>query len=191
MSSDAVNNAATTTTASLREEFCGIDVGRPTHFRNLSVFPLIRPRPVGERPDYLLLEDAISQGLGRVTEIHAGGSVPELRFENSAGLPVLLLDGEELIGAKQNRVLNLTILAPPKQTTVIPVSCVEAGRWSMSSTACCPSANLMYSRARGRKVSDVTFAMRATESRRSDQSAVWDEIAAKIERLDAASPTSA
>jgi hypothetical protein len=25
---------------------------------------------------------------------------------------VLLLDGEELVGAKQNRVLNLTVLAP-------------------------------------------------------------------------------
>jgi hypothetical protein len=42
-----------------------------------------------------------------------------------------LLDGEELIGAKQNRALNLTILAPAKQVIVIPVSCVEAGRWHL------------------------------------------------------------
>ena len=193
MSSEAVNNAATTKSLGtrLREEFSGIDIGRPTHFRNLSVFPLVRPMPIGEKPDYLLLEDAISQGLGWVTEIHAGGSVPELRFENSSELPVLLLDGEELIGAKQNRVLNLTILAAPKTATVILVSCVEAGRWSMSSFAFRSSDNVMYSRARARKVSDVTFAMRATQSRRSDQSAVWDEIAAKMDRMDAASSTCA
>ena len=38
------------------------------------------------------------------------GSVPELRFVNECGAPVLLLDGEELVGAKQNRIINLTIL---------------------------------------------------------------------------------
>jgi hypothetical protein len=58
----------------------------------------------------------------RVTELGAGGSVPELRFENLGEKPVLLLDGEELVGAKQNRALNLTILAPAKQVIVIPVS---------------------------------------------------------------------
>jgi hypothetical protein len=38
--------------------------------------------------------------------------VPQLLFINDAMRPVLLLDGEELVGAKQNRVLNLTVLAP-------------------------------------------------------------------------------
>src|SRR5437667_4791990 len=91
--------------------------------------PLIRHNGAIREPDYLLLEDAISQGKVRVTELHAGGSVPELRLENAANLPVLVVDGEELVGAKQNRVLNLTVLAPAKQTIVIPVSCVEDARW--------------------------------------------------------------
>ncbi len=55
--------------------------------------------------------------------------MPELRFVNHCERPVLLLDGEELVGAKQNRILNLTVLVPAHQTIVIPVSCVEAGRW--------------------------------------------------------------
>jgi hypothetical protein len=33
--------------------------------------------------------------------------------------PVLLLDGEELVGAKQNRVLNLSVLVGPHSRTVI------------------------------------------------------------------------
>ena len=42
--------------------------------------------------------------------------------------PVLLLDGDEPVGAKQNRVLNLTILAPPMAEIRIPVVCIEQAR---------------------------------------------------------------
>ncbi len=129
-------------------------------------------------------------GMARVTEVE-GGSVPELRFENHAELPVLLLDGEELIGAKQNRVVNLTILVPARKTIVIPVSCVEAGRWQMVSAEFQPSANLMFSAARASRVRQVTASLRATGTRRSNQSEVWEDIAAKATRMNAASPTQA
>ena len=63
-------------------------------------------------------------------EVSEGGHVPETEeIVNEGELSVLLLDGEELLGAKQNRVLNLTILVPAHQTCVVPVSCVESGRW--------------------------------------------------------------
>jgi hypothetical protein len=61
--------------------------------------------------------------------VSAGGSVPELKFVNESDKPVFLMDGEELIGAKQNRTLNLSILVPAKKAVGIPVSCVERGRW--------------------------------------------------------------
>ena len=117
--------------------------------------------------------------------------MPELRFENTGERPVLLLDGEQLVGAKQNRALNLTILAPAKQVIVIPVSCVEAGRWYAESDAFQPAEQVMYSRARAAKGAQVSLSMATSDSRRSDQSAIWDEIAAKSERLAAASPTQA
>ncbi len=100
----------------LQEEFSHIEIGRSSEFRNLTLFPLTRQSEPVPEMDYLLLEDGIAQGKVRVTELHAGGSVPELRLENNADLPVLLVDGEELVGAKQNRVLNLTILAPANHT---------------------------------------------------------------------------
>jgi hypothetical protein len=174
---------------SLKEELDRVEVGGTLHYRNLTLFPL--RRPTASDMDYLLLEDAIQQGLAKVTELHGGGSVPELRFENAGERPVLLLDGEELVGAKQNRVLNLTILAPAKRTLLIPVSCVEAGRWHMTTSAFRTGTDFMYFRARARRTAQVTESMRTGRTRRSDQAALWDHIARKASRVDARSPTQA
>jgi hypothetical protein len=172
-------------------EFELIKVGDPTQFGGLTLFPLFRNSSTPEQPGYTLLEEAVVSGVARVTELGEGGLVPELRFENLGENPVLLLDGEELVGAKQNRVLNLTILAPAKQAIVIPVSCVEAGRWHAESDAFRPAERVMYSRARAAKAAQVSFDMLVSDARRSDQSAIWDEIASKSARLGADSPTQA
>jgi hypothetical protein len=175
----------------IAQELASVTVGAPLYFAGLTVFPLFRSDPVLPEPRYSLLEEAVARGTARVTEVGDGGSVPELRFENLGEKPVLLLDGEELIGAKQNRVVNLTILAPAKQTIVIPVSCVEAGRWDAQIESFQPAEHVMYSRARAAKAAQVSYSMTTAASRRSDQSAIWEEIASKSERLDAASPTHA
>jgi hypothetical protein len=64
-----------------------------------------------------------------VEEVSEGGSVPNLLVRNGTGSRVLFLEGEELRGAKQNRVLNTSVLVAAGSTTTIPVSCVEQGRW--------------------------------------------------------------
>ena len=97
-----------------------IEVGEMQLFRSLAVYPLFRSTNAFENPGYVLLDDAIAAGTARVTEVKGGGSVPELRFENLADSPVLMVDGQELIGAKQNRVVNLTILAPGKVRSLYP-----------------------------------------------------------------------
>jgi hypothetical protein len=175
---------------SLASEFAAITIGTPVSFQNLTLFPLLRHSSTAV-PDYLLLEDGIAQGLARVTEITTDGSVPELRFQNGSDQPVLLLDGEELIGARQNRILNVTVLAPAKQTIVIPVSCVEAGRWNMAAPDFKTAGHVLYSRARASRTAHVTASMRDSGTRRSNQSAIWDDIAAKSSRMEAASPTGA
>ncbi len=136
------------------------------------------------------MDDAIARGLARVAEAGAG-SVPEIKFENDAELPVLLLDGEELIGANQDRTLNLTILAPPKRTTIIPVSCVEPGRWRMTTPEFRLAGDVMHSRGRAARCAQVTASMRASGTHGSDQVKVWDELASKASRLGVDSPTGA
>ena len=112
-------------------------LGTPQHFRHLTVFPLLHPAP--REPFYLTLDETLARRCAQVTEVSKGGRVPELRLVNHGDLPILLLDGEELVGAKQNRVLNLTILAPAHSEVVIPVSCVEQGRWYDLSEVFCAS----------------------------------------------------
>ncbi len=166
-----------------------LKVGEPTVFKNLAMFPIVN----GNRreADYLVLDEALAAGSARVTEVSDGGSVPELKFVNSGKSPVFLLDGEELVGAKQNRVLNLSILVLAGKTVVIPVSCVEAGRWSPRSAEFESSDHAYFAFGRAKKMSQVTFSLRRGSSRRSDQSEVWDDISEKAERMHAASPTGA
>ncbi len=63
-----------------------------------------------------------------MTEVSDAGSVPYLQAVNMGPWPVLIFDGEELVGAKQNRIVNTTILVGVGKA-VLPVSC-ENGRWS-------------------------------------------------------------
>lgn len=136
-------------------------------YKGLSVLPVLEPDR-NNRIDYLTLDEVLASGQVRITEITEGGNVPELLLENGANEPVLLVDGEELVGAKQNRTLNLTILAPANQKTVIPVSCVEAGRWAYSSDEFEGSDRAHFARGRARKMASVSESMATSGDRRSN-----------------------
>src|SRR5262249_17010261 len=97
----------------------------------LQVFGLLHEPPA--RLDYDTLDEALAAHTLEVTEVSEGGSVPTLKVVNKAGKLVFLMAGEQLIGAKQNRVLNTSIMVPAAGEVPIPVSCVEAGRWAYRS----------------------------------------------------------
>lgn len=164
-----------------------LGLGAAAGFRNLTIFPLLVKSP-GDA-DYLLLDEALGQGLAQVTEVSEHGSVPELFFDNHADKPVLLVDGEELVGAKQNRVLNLSILVAAGKKVVIPVSCVEAGRWQYRGRHFTASRHKLYAAARAKKMAQVSESLRSARSRRSDQGAIWDDISEKMARMKAESST--
>jgi hypothetical protein len=165
-------------------------LGTPLVHRNLSLLPLFADAAAGA-PPYALLDDAFAVGSVKVTEVSASGHVPELAFLNLGLLPVLLLDGEELVGAKQNRILNLTVLAPARRTTTIPVSCVEAGRWHATSDRFASGARTHFASGRARKAADVSASLRGAGHRRSDQGEVWRAIEEKSRRMGVRSETGA
>jgi len=164
-------------------------VGGPTSHERLSMYPLSGPPPAGR--SYLLLDEALAADLAIVREISQSGLVPELLFENRSDRAVLLLDGEELVGAKQNRILNLTVLAPARTTITIPVSCVEAGRWRYETDHVRSANRAFYSSARARKSRDVSSSLARGGRPESDQGAVWDDIASKMARMEVRPQTSA
>ena len=163
----------------------GIRFGELQIHGHVVVIPIIGDD--GSGPDYLTMKEAMEQQLLTVTEVTEGGTVPELKVINKGIKPVLLLDGEELSGAKQNRVLNTTILLKEKSETLIPVSCTEHGRWSYRSAHFEESGHIMSAKLRRIKNASVHENLKAMRSFRSDQGAVWDEIAIQA-RINEVSP---
>ncbi len=166
-----------------------IRIGEPKLYRNLTVFPLFGSH--AGTADYLTLDEALEQKCSKVTEVSEGGSIPELKFENSGSRPVFLLDGEQLVGAKQNRVLNLSIMVAGGITVIIPVSCVEAGRWHHRTSHFSSAQSVHYAEGRASKMAQVSESLRSMGKRSSNQSQVWEDIAGKASRLGVASKTSA
>lgn len=173
----------------IRDRLSQLTLGEARQHQTLTMTPLFAADH--SEPDYLTLDEALARGELQITELSEGGSVPELRLINKAGLAVLLLDGEELVGAKQNRVLNLSLLAPAAATITIPVSCVEAGRWSSASPAFSSKGRAFYASGRARKAGHVTESIRARGQRESHQGEIWQDIAAKSVRMGSRSETDA
>ena len=166
-----------------------LKVGRKQSHKNLALYPLLSTYSIGW--EYLLLDEALTENMIEVVEVSEGGSVPELKVVNKSVRLVLILDGEELVGAKQNRIVNTTILVDRNTTLVIPVSCVEHGRWSYDSPRFQSQNRMMSSNLRARKSEQVNYSVRFTGEFRSDQGAIWDGIAEKADRMQAPSPSGA
>ena len=166
-----------------------LSLGTPQAFRNLVVVPLLDPAasPTG----WLTLGQALGRGLAEVSEISEQGSVPQLKLLNRARESLFLLDGEELVGAKQNRILNLSLLAPAGAVLDIPVSCVEQGRWSWRSRGFEDSERVIFSKLRARNSDSVSSSWALERSARGDQGRVWDDISLKSVRMSVHSDTSA
>jgi len=155
----------------------------------MEVIPLFSS--IGEGPEYLTLGQALSHNRILITEVSKAGAVPELMVTNKGKIPILLIDGEEIAGAKQNRVLNTSILVPGMSEVIIPVSCTEHGRWSYSSPFFSDSRVMMDYKIRAKKMASVGMAMKFRESRASDQMEIWDEISYMSQKAKVKSPTGA
>jgi hypothetical protein len=166
-----------------------IKIGEPIRYEALTVFPLF-----GEshgQVDYLLSDEALQTGSVTVQEVSEGGSVPDLLVENNGDIRVLFLEGEELVGAKQNRILNTSVLLPAKSKIKIPVSCVERGRWAYKSRLFSAGGRHSSSKLRHALKFSVTSSLRGGEGHRSDQGKVWEEIDHQQAALGVTSRTSA
>ncbi len=171
-----------------RKDIADVRVGNATVFGGLAVFPLFGQSP--GRREYLTLRDAFARDGVEITEISEGGSVPELLLRNRLDRDIFAADGESLIGAKQNRVLNTSIYVRAGTKVSIPVSCVEQGRWSYTHRTFRAGAHSEFLSSRSAKMRSVGATLKRTGTdRRSDQGEVWDRVASRRMAFDACAPT--
>src|SRR5215212_9710871 len=173
----------------LAQSLQSLDIRGPVSHGLLHIFPL--QGDTHAEQDISLLEGALQAGTLHVEEPHEAGSVPELRVVNDGTSQVLILEGDELIGAKQNRVVNSSVLVAAKSELVLPVSCVERGRWSYRSRAFTSVRGSPHLALRRLKTKSVHDSLSRSRGHRSDQRAVWREVHHKARLHAAASPTHA
>jgi hypothetical protein len=138
--------------------------------------------------EYLVLNDSESEGVVVIEETCTAGTVPELRVRNRAKSRVLIPEGSTLVGAKQNRVVNLSVMLAPESVTLIPVSCVERRRWRFVSPhfgcgelADAPLRSLMRAEA--------TKSLKSMGKVHVDQEMVWHHVEGMLDKAGAGSPT--
>jgi hypothetical protein len=164
-----------------------LEVGDRQDIGGLSIFALSGTRTAS--PPYLTGPEAFEAGLIEVSELDPP-EVPSLVVTNLADVPILLVEGEMLVGGDQNRTMNVTVLCPPRSIIIVPVSCVEAGRWGSRRAMAATSRHAPGSL---RSIKTATLESRDAHSsdRRSDQSRVWDEVARQSEAHSLYSETEA
>ena len=163
-----------------------IELGQAMHYENLTIYPLVGRN--GHEPGYSLLAGAIQEKTVDVEEASEEGDVPTLRVNNRGLRPVMITEGEILVGAKENRVVNITIIVAAGRSITLPVSCVEQGRWSYTSrhfdAAYCAPPSLRAATARS-----VQRRRAETGRAESDQAEVWQGVSDCLCALEAPSPT--
>lgn len=149
--------------------------GHPQQQGSITVLPVLADG-AGAFP-YTSLSQAIDTGVLSITEVSQGGSVPHLRAVNKGDHAVLLLDGEEVAGARQNRILNTSVLVDARSEVILPVSCTEAGRWHYTSQKFSDSGYIAERQVRATKTSSVEDSLRMCQEYESNQNAVWASVA--------------
>ena len=122
--------------------------------------------------EFTTLSDALNNKELSISELSESGSVPQLKCKSSTEKLILVLAGEEIVGAKQDRITNVSFIVPPFKEIIIPVSCVEQGRWSYKNRNFTKGASA-YPDLKRKLYEDVS---RDTGGFRSNQSRVWEDI---------------
>ncbi len=179
-----MNKSLNQNISQLLEKF---QVGTMQIHKDMVVYPLLLEEV--EEWDILDSGTALEKKYLTIKEVSEEGSVPELKAITDSPKKILMLEGEELVGAKQNRTLNTSLLLPEKGETVIPVSCTEQGRWRYDEPDFKDSDKLVSSKLRKNIMHSLNTSLERTNLYRADQREVWNEISLYQEQFSRRNPT--
>ena len=119
---------------------------------------------------------------------HETERVNSLLVENLSNKTLLILNGEIFDGAKQDRVVNETVLVPGNSSIEIKVSCVEQGRWAYKTRAFSRGKNMFNYHSKG--VKDLNSnSIKHNQPSGSIQDNIWNSIQKKQMRMGVSSRT--
>jgi hypothetical protein len=163
-------------------------LGEPRREGSLEITPLFRD-PRGAPPALLLTRQAIEAGLLEIVE-RGQGVVQELLARNKGELPVAILEGDTLVGCKQNRVVAHSVVVAPGTSLGVPVGCVERGRWHHETPTFAVGDTKMSPPVRRRTVADVREATLSGLAPTLDQSRLWRDVDTELRTSGTVSFTS-
>jgi len=162
------------TAAGLVENLMGIQVSGYHQNGPVQVFHLRWPG--SSEVKYATLDEALAAKWIDVTEINEGGQVPNLKIVNRSEHMVFIMAGEQLVGGKQNRVVNASMMIPPRNEMPLPVTCIEQGRWGYKSSTFSSGRSSSQRKLRAMMSKQVTLGYKVANKPVAQQRAVWEEV---------------
>ncbi len=138
----------------------------------LTVFPISLSRE-HRLSGVLTMEQALAKRLLAIQELDPP-EVERARFVNRSGKEMIfLMAGELITGGKQNRTLATDALLGPDSATVLPLYCIQKGRWEGAKDF-------------GAKTFVAPQSVRAKAAQGAGQREVWAEVARSNRQLGSA-----
>jgi hypothetical protein len=162
----------------LRDTLKAVELRGHQQYGSLEVFHLYWP--AGDGLDYATLDEALEARSIEVTESSDGGQVSRIKIVNRSNRMVFLMAGEQLVGCKQNRVLNTSIMVPAHTEMPLPVTCVERGRWRYSSPVFSSGQSSSHHKLRAMMAMQAAKSYRRASVPGTDQASVWREVSRKM-----------
>ena len=147
--------------------------------------------PAGDPLTYSTLDEALEAHWIEVVESTEAGQVSRIKIINRSTQMVFLMAGEQLVGCKQNRVMNASIMVPPRAEMALPVTCVERGRWGYSSSAFSSARTSSHYALRAMMTRQASQSYRSAGVPMSDQKKVWGEVSRKLGAMGSPSSSDA
>jgi hypothetical protein len=150
----------------------------------LTLVPLTHTQVLGT-PD-TLIDEAIESNLLDLVE-REGGVVQQVLAKNLGDTDVLILEGETLIGCKQNRMVAWSVLVGAGTTVPVSVGCMERGRWSKGGFAFKPGAMSVDPHIRRRSKRETSLSFAHAGGPHLDQGRAWSDVDDKLKEWNVSS----